>query len=49
MALEGNGHRCRGAITVLGHDEVSLAGPRLFALVGILTVQQHHHVGVLLE
>jgi len=28
MSLESNGHRCSGAITVLGHDEVSLAGPR---------------------
>src|SRR5690606_7293258 len=48
-ALEGNRHRARGAVAVLGDDEVGFARPRRLLLVGRLAVQQDHHVGVLLE
>ena len=49
VTLEGDGDRVGRAVAVLGDDEVRLAGARRVLLVGGLAVQEHHHVGILLD
>src|SRR4051794_18691654 len=49
VALERDRDRGRRPVPVLGDDEVRLARPRALLLVGVLTVQQDHHVRVLLD
>src|SRR5262245_57182066 len=41
-------HSANGAVTVLGHNQVSLART-VFRVVGSGAVQEHDHVGVLLD
>src|SRR5690625_4432176 len=48
VTLERHGDRVGGAVAVLGHDDVGLTGTGVL-VVGVLAVQEHHHVGVLLE
>src|SRR5438034_7055439 len=47
VALERDGDGRGRAVTVLGHDQVRLARPRRFLLVGILAVQEDYDVGIL--
>ena len=49
VALERDGDVGGRAVAVLGEDEVGLARARRLPLVGVLAVQQDHHVGILLD
>ena len=49
VALERDSDRGRGAVAVLGQDDVGLAGTRRLTFVRILAVQQQHHVGILFD
>src|SRR5699024_11065412 len=45
VALEGDGDDVGGPVTVLGDDDVRLAGAAV-GVVGVLAVEQHDDVGV---
>src|SRR5699024_10101698 len=49
VALEGDRDGLGGAVSVLGHDEVRLAGARGFLLVVVLAVDEEDDVRVLLD
>src|SRR5690606_26066028 len=49
VALERDGDGGGGAVAVLGDDQVGLTGARRLLLVGVLTVQQDHHVRILFD
>ena len=49
VTLEGDRDVTGRAVAVFGHDQVRLAGAGGLLLVGVLAVQQDHHVGVLLD
>ena len=36
------------AVAMLGHDDVGLTGP-IFLVIGVGTVYEEHHVGVLFD
>src|SRR6478672_8537733 len=49
VALEGHHDVLRGTVTVLGDEDVGLAGARGLLVVHVLAVQQDDHVRVLLD
>src|SRR5690606_8047929 len=49
VALERDGDGGGGPVAVLGDDQVGLTGARRLLLVGVLAVQQDHHVRILLD
>src|SRR5215207_3213478 len=46
---EGEVGDARGTRAVLGHDDLGLAGVLRLRVVDLLAVDEHHHVGVLLD
>jgi len=44
VSLEGNGDRGGRSVAMLRHDQVCFPGARRLGLIGILAMQQDHHV-----
>ena len=49
MQLVRDRHGIDGAAAVLSQDDVGLAGTLVIAILGVRAVEQHNHIGVLLQ
>jgi hypothetical protein len=49
LTLERHSYGAGRARTLLGKNDVGLAGTRVVSFADSLAVQQNHHVGILLE